>query len=239
MAQEYNIAQHYVETPNNYCQPELITCGEMREGSAVEDAVERNSWGKSRCKQMCHFPNTGGLHHTSGGPPLETPTLRDPELITRGGMREGSVVEDAVERNSWGKSRCEQMCHFPITGGLHHTSGDAPLETLTLRDPEFITGGMRGRSGMRGGSVVEDAIEHNSWGKYRCEQMCRFPNTGGIYRTSGDAPLETPTLQNPVSVWCHVHKSNSSSSKQTQVAAVAYKKILHQPVNIQQNSREV
>jgi hypothetical protein len=154
-------------------------------------------------------------------------------------MREGSVVEDAVERNSWGKSRCEQMCHFPITGGLHHTSGDAPLETLTLRDPEFITGGMRGRSGMRGGSVVEDAIEHNSWGKYRCEQMCRFPNTGGIYRTSGDAPLETPTLQNPVSVWCHVHKSNSSSSKQTQVAAVAYKKILHQPVNIQQNSREV
>jgi hypothetical protein len=69
--------------------------------------------------------------------------------------------------------------------------------------------------------------------------MCRFPNTGGIYRTSGDAPLETPTLQNPVSVWCHVHKSNSSSSKQTQVAAVAYKKILHQPVNIQQNSREV
>ncbi len=47
---------------------------------------------------------------------------------------------------------------------------------------------------------------------------------------SGDAPLETPTLQNPVSVWCHVHKSNSSSSKQTQVAAVAYKHTLHESV---------
>jgi hypothetical protein len=89
MAQEYDIAQHYVETPNNYCQPELITNSGMREGSDVEDAVERNSWGKSRCEQMCRFPNTGGLHRTSGGALLETPTLRDPELITCGGIREG------------------------------------------------------------------------------------------------------------------------------------------------------
>jgi len=168
MAQEYNIAQNNAETPDNYCQPELITRGGMREGSVVEDAVERNSWGKSRCEQMCRSPNMGGLHRTSGDAPLETPTLRDPELITRGGMREGSVVEDAVERNSWGKSRCEQMC--------------------------------------------------------------RFPNTGGLHRTSGDAPLETPTLQDPVPVWCHVHKSNSSSSKRTQVAAVAYKNINHEMV---------
>jgi len=79
MAQDYNIEQHYVETPNNYCQPELITCGGMREGSVVEDAVERNSGGKSRCEQMCRFPITGGLHRTSGDAPLETPTLRDPE----------------------------------------------------------------------------------------------------------------------------------------------------------------
>ena len=225
MAPGYDIAQHNAETLNNYCQPELITRGGMREGRvAVEDAAERDySWGKSRCEQMC--PNTGRLHRTSGDAPLETPTLRDPVLIMRGGMREGSVVEDAVERNSWGKSRCEQMCRFPNTGGLHRTSGDAPLETPSLRDPELIT-----RGGMHEGSVVEDAVERNSWGKSRCEQMCRFPNTGGLHRTSGAAPLETPTLQNPVPVWCHVHKSNSSSSKQTQVAAVAYKQILHQPV---------
>jgi hypothetical protein len=140
MAQDYNVKQHYVETTNNYCQPELITRGGMREGSVVGDAVERNSWEKSRCEQMCCFPNTGGLHRTSGGAPLETPTLRDPELITRGGMREGSVVENAVERNIGGKSRCEQMCRFPITGGLHRTSGDAPLETPTLRHPELIPG---------------------------------------------------------------------------------------------------
>ena len=80
--------------------------------------------------------------------------------------------------------------------------------------------------GTREGSVVEDAIERNSWGKSRREQMCRFPITGGLHRTSGDAPFETPTLQNPVPVWCHIHKSNSSSSKRTQVAAVAYKQSL-------------
>ncbi len=96
MAHEHNIAQHHVETPNNYCQLELLTRG-MRDGSVVEDAVECNSWGKSRCKQMCRFPNTGGLHRTSGDAPLETPTLRDPsswqpELITRG-MCEGNVVD--------------------------------------------------------------------------------------------------------------------------------------------------
>ena len=118
------------------------------------------------------------------------------------------------------------MCRFPNTGGLHRTPGDAPLETPTLRDPELIT-----RGGMRKGSVVEDAIERNSWGKtIRCEQMCRFPNTGGLHRTSGDAPLETPTLQIPVPVWCHVHKSNSSSSKRTQVAAVSFKYTLHESV---------
>jgi len=132
-------------------------------------------------------------------------------------MREGSVVEDAVEHSSRGKSRCEQMCRFPNIGGLHRTPGDAPLETLTLRDPSC---------GMHEGSVVEDAVERNSRGKSRCEQMCRFPNTGGLHCTSGDAPLETPTLQHTVPVWCHVHKSNSSSSKRTQVAAVAYKQSL-------------
>jgi len=166
---------------------------------------------------------------------LETPTLQhsssilQEELITRG-TREGSVIEDAVEHISWGKSRCEQMCCFPITGGLHRTSGDAPLEKPTLQNPikrcqmKLLT------RGTHEGSVVEDAVERNSWGKSRCELMCCFPITGGLHRTSGDAPLETPTLQNPVPVWFHVHESNSSSSKRTQVAAVAYKQILHQPV---------
>ncbi len=41
----------------------------------------------------------------------------------------GHVVEDAIDRNSWGKSRSDRMCRFPNTGGLHRTSGDAPFET--------------------------------------------------------------------------------------------------------------
>jgi hypothetical protein len=42
------------------------------------------------------------------------------------------VVGTAVERNSWGKSRGGLMCRFPNTGGLHHTSGNAPLDTRIM-----------------------------------------------------------------------------------------------------------
>jgi hypothetical protein len=41
-------------------------------GCVVEDTIERNSRGKSRSDRMCCFPNTGGLHHTSGYAPFET-----------------------------------------------------------------------------------------------------------------------------------------------------------------------
>ena len=45
----------------------------------------------------------------------------------------GNAVEqnrgNAIERATRGKSRCESKCRFPNTGGLHRTSGDAPLET--------------------------------------------------------------------------------------------------------------
>ena len=43
-----------------------------------------------------------------------------------------SVVEDAVEQNSWGKSGSDWMCRFQNNGGLHRTSGDAPLKHMTL-----------------------------------------------------------------------------------------------------------
>jgi hypothetical protein len=64
--------------------------------------------------------------------------------------------------------------------------------------------------------------------------MCCFPNTGGLHRTSGDAPLETGAFagrsieedavgHNTHPPWCHVSKSKSSSSRRTQIAANAYK----------------
>jgi hypothetical protein len=40
-----------------------------------------------------------------------------------------SVVENVVEPSSWEKSRRGRKCCFPQKGGLHHTSGDASLET--------------------------------------------------------------------------------------------------------------
>ena len=40
-----------------------------------------------------------------------------------------SFVANVVERSSWEKSRRGRKCRFPPKGGLHHTSGDASLET--------------------------------------------------------------------------------------------------------------
>jgi len=40
-----------------------------------------------------------------------------------------SVVANVVECSSWEKSRRGRKCRFPPKGGLHHTSGDASLET--------------------------------------------------------------------------------------------------------------
>jgi hypothetical protein len=85
-----------------------------------------------------------------------------------------------------------------------------------------------------GRRVIEDAVEHNSWGKSGCEWMCRFPITGGLHRTSGDAPLETGVFagrsieedavgQNTHPPWCHMSKSNSLLTRITQAATNANK----------------
>jgi hypothetical protein len=44
----------------------------------------------------------------------------------------GYVLEVAVERNSWGKSRSDRMCCFPKMGRLHCTSGNAPFDTQNI-----------------------------------------------------------------------------------------------------------
>jgi hypothetical protein len=195
---EHTNSTHHLETdtPTLTKKQPKPTHG-IHKGSVVEDISERTFWGKSRCELI-------GRHPTSGDAPLETPTLEHPALLPRRGIHKGNVVEGAVERTSWGKSRCDWMCCFPNTGGLHRTSGNAPLETATLEHPALLP-----TRGIPKGSVVEAAIDPTSWGK------------------SKDAPLETPTLLNLASyqapAWCHVHKSTSSSSRRTQVAAVAYR----------------
>ncbi len=114
----------------------------------------------------------------------------------------------------------------------HNSSGhvgfNTPMPTHNSREPKTNCS-MRAER-----HVIEDTIERNSWGKSGCEWMCCFPNTGGLHRTSGDAPLETGVFAgrsieedavgyNMHPPWCHVSKTNSLSSRRTQVAANAYK----------------
>ena len=129
----------------------------------------------------------------------------------------GNAVErnrgNAIERATRGKSGCESKCRFPNTGGLHRTSGDAPLETHLEMAHE-------NENSVVCGNAVEqnqgNAVERATRSKSRCESKCRFPNTGGLHRTSGDALLETHPS------FCYVHKRNSSSSKRTQAASRAF-----------------
>ncbi len=83
--------------------------------------------------------------HVDFNTPMPTHNSRQPKTNFLMRARR-HVIEDAVERNSWGKSGCEWMCCFPNTGGLHRTSGDAPLET----------GVFAGRS------IEEDAVGRNT-----------------------------------------------------------------------------
>jgi len=65
------------------------------------------------------------------------------------------------------------------------------------------------------GRVVEDAVEHNSWGKSRSDRKCRFPNTGGLHRTSGNAPLDTQniSLNNGTILGSHIGPTKTHTRK--------------------------
>jgi hypothetical protein len=64
---------------------------------------------------------------------------------------ERSVTKDAVEGNSWGKSKCEWIYCIPNTKRLYHSSIDALLETHnnthnTTWQPKFNWGVFAGTS---------------------------------------------------------------------------------------------
>jgi hypothetical protein len=192
-----------------------VVCGNAVEqncGNAVEQAMR----GNSGCESKCRFPNTGGLHRTSGDAPLETHPERAHEH--ENSVVCGNAVEqnqgNAVEQAKRGKSGCESKCSIPNTGGLYRTSGDAPLETHPERAHEHENSVVCGNAVERN---RDNAIEQATRGKSRCESKCHFPNTGGLHRTSGDAPLETHP---PFS---YVQNSNSPSSKRTQAASSAFR----------------
>ena len=102
----------------------------------------------------------------------------------------GRVLEDAVERNPWGKSSSDLLCRFPNTGGLHLTSGDAPLDTQNISD--------------NNGTNVAKYDNYDS-------------NT--FTHISGETTLTS------IPSWCHVHSSNTPSSKTTRLAARSFKEL--------------
>ncbi len=68
---------------------------------------------------------------------------------------------------------------LPRYGRTSPHLGDAPLDTRNMSQSRRVVG---------------TAVERNSWGKSRGDLMCRFPDMGGLHRTSGDAPLDTRNM---------------------------------------------
>jgi hypothetical protein len=60
------------------------------------------------------------------------------------------------------------------------------------------------------GTGLGHAVAWSSWGKFGCKQKCHFQINGGLHPSSGEAFLDTESLQIPI--WCHVNKSKSTSS---------------------------
>ncbi len=83
------------------------------------------------------------------------------------------------------------------TGGLHRTSGDAPLDTQNISLDNGTIGAQNGQTKTHTRKIYDHS-------------RTITPIVGGT----------TPT-SNPS--WCHVNKSNTPSSKRTQVAACAFK----------------
>ena len=110
------------------------------------------------------------------------------------------VVEAAVERNSWEKSRGDGMSRFPNTGGFHHTSGNEPLDTIRImsRNKDGLLGTQTGTKLPSGKSTIAPGTE--------------------IAPSIRDFTLTTDSP-----CWYHVHKSQTPSSKGTKVAASALK----------------
>ncbi len=110
----------------------------------------------------------------------------------------GRVVEDAVERNSWGKSRSDRMCRFLNTGGLHRTFGDAPFETQNFTHDKVT----------ESSHIATTAFYANSDINWQTGAISEF--MGGMGKSSHPS-------------WCHLNKSYTPSSRRTQVTACAYK----------------
>ena len=106
----------------------------------------------------------------------------------------GRVVEDAIEPNSWGKSRSDMMCRFPNTGGLHRTPGDAPFET-------------------------QNFIHDNDTESSHIATTAFYANSDINWQTGAISEVMGGMGQSLHPFWCHVNKSYTPLSRRTQVTA--------------------
>ncbi len=169
----------------------------------MDNKIECFSWWKSGCKQKCRFPidqelyRPSGVAHLDANKSTSSTTMQVAAATYLDNQNELNVLSnmgDGIRCQIFDDSDC---------------SDSAIVEAESLGT----------KSGLIG-TVLGHAIARSSWGKSGCEQKCCFQINRGLHHSSGEAPLDAEFVQ--ILIWCHVNKSKSPSSTQTQVAAVAY-----------------
>jgi hypothetical protein len=103
-AQPFSVNQHCHDEPPNINSP-------------PEEAAAVNN---DKCPMASN-------RHSSEGATVQT------ELLGTNSGLIGTVQGHAVVWSFWGKSGCEQQCPFPINGGHHRSSGEAPPDTESMQ----------------------------------------------------------------------------------------------------------
>jgi hypothetical protein len=172
------------------------------------------SWEKSGCDRKCRLQINGGLHRSSRETPLDTESLQIPIWCHVNKSKSPSSTQTQVAAvayfDKWNEFRVHLMQHHR-TKHKRYLNAD---QKKTKQDELLGT-----KSGFIE-TVLVHTVTQSYWGKSGCERKCRFQINRGLHRSSREAPLDTESLH--ILIWCHVNKSKSPSSTQTQVAAVAY-----------------
>jgi hypothetical protein len=178
-------------------------CNHLRGLRNVDNKIVQFSWWKSGCEQECRFPIDQELYRPSGVAHLDA-------------NKSTSSTTTQVAAATYLDNQNELNIPSNLGDGIRcqiFDDGDCFVSTTVEAESLGTNSGLIG-------TVLGHAAAWSSWGKSGCEQKCHFQINGGLHCSSGEAPLDTESLQ--ILIWCHVNKSESPSSTRTQVAAVAY-----------------
>ncbi len=154
----------------------------------MDDKIVRFSWCKSGCEHECCFPIDQELYRPSGVALLDA-NMSTSSTTTQ--VAAATYLDNQNELNILSNLGDGIRCQI---FDIRDCSNSATVEAELLGTNSGLIG-----------TVLGHTVVRSSWGKSGYDQKCRFQINGGLHHSSGEAPLDTESLQIPI--WCHVNKS--------------------------------